>query len=135
VACRARGSLARDRVGVGVAPVAAGVSTAAAGDLDWERRKEFLFDLSLLVRRSSALVGATACAGSIYEVLGNSIPVLHGHVHAHYEWEPPDKIGGPVWRYPKDEPSDPAYAYSDARHGELRAAITAELQGLVALAY
>jgi diadenosine tetraphosphate (Ap4A) HIT family hydrolase len=34
-----------------------------------------------------------------YEVLGNSLPILHGHVHARYDWEPSDKIGGPVWRY------------------------------------
>jgi diadenosine tetraphosphate (Ap4A) HIT family hydrolase len=135
VACRSRGSLVRDRVGVGVAPVAAGVSTAAAGDLDWERRKEFLFDLSLLGEAVERACRGNGLRRINYEVLGNSIPVLHGHVHARYEWEPPDKIGGPVWRYPKDERSDPAYAYSDARHGELRAAITAELQGLVALAY
>ena len=38
-----------------------------------------------------------------YEVLGNSWPHLHGHVHPRYEWEPRDKIGGPVWRSPITE--------------------------------
>jgi diadenosine tetraphosphate (Ap4A) HIT family hydrolase len=104
-------------------------------DLDWERRKEFLFDLSLLGEAVERACRDNGLRRINYEVLGNSIPVLHGHVHARYEWEPPEKIGGPVWRYPQDERNDPEYAYSDARHGELRAAITAELQGLVALAY
>lgn len=51
-----------------------------------------------------------------YEVLGNSLPVLHGHVHARYDWEPPDRVDGPVWRYPQAERNDPACAYSDADH-------------------
>jgi diadenosine tetraphosphate (Ap4A) HIT family hydrolase len=104
-------------------------------DLDWKRRKEFLFDLSLLGEAVERACRGNGLRRINYEVLGNSIPVLHGHVHARYEWEPPDKTGGPVWRYPKDERNDPAHAYSDAKHRELRAAITAELQALIAQAY
>lgn len=104
-------------------------------DLDWKRRKEFLFDLSLLGEAVERACRGNGLRRINYEVLGNSIPVLHGHVHARYEWEPPDKIGGPVWRYPKDERNDPEHAYSDAKHGELRAAITAELQALIEQAY
>jgi diadenosine tetraphosphate (Ap4A) HIT family hydrolase len=70
-----------------------------------------------------------------YEVLGNSLYVLHGHVHARYEWEPKERISGPVWRYAKEERNDPAVAYNDQTHGELRAAITAELNRLLAAAY
>lgn len=70
-----------------------------------------------------------------YEVLGNSWPHLHGHVHARYEWEPSDKIGGPVWRYPKELRNAPEHAYDDGRHGELRAAITAELRRVMREAY
>jgi hypothetical protein len=44
-------------------------------------------------------------------------------------------VGGPVWRYPKDVRNDPEYASSDAKHGELRAAITAELRGFIERAY
>ena len=36
------------------------------------------------------------------------MPVLHGHVHARYEWESPDMITGPVWRYPKETRNAPA---------------------------
>jgi diadenosine tetraphosphate (Ap4A) HIT family hydrolase len=104
-------------------------------DLDWNRRKDFLFDLSLIGEAVQR-----ACAGNglrriNYEVLGNAIPVLHGHVHPRYEWEPPDKITGPVWRYPKEERNAPEHAYSDAKHGQLRAAIAADLQSLIERAY
>ena len=104
-------------------------------DLDWERRMLFLFDLSLLGEAVEHACRDNGLLRINYEVLGNSLPILHGHVHARYDWEPPDRIGGPVWRYPQDERNDPASAYSDATHGELRAAITAELQGLTERAY
>jgi diadenosine tetraphosphate (Ap4A) HIT family hydrolase len=104
-------------------------------DLDWERRKDFLFDLSLLGEAVERACRRDALRRINYEILGNSAPILHGHVHARYDWEPPDKIGGPVWRYPKDVRNDRECAYSDAKHGELRAAITAELHRLIERAY
>jgi diadenosine tetraphosphate (Ap4A) HIT family hydrolase len=104
-------------------------------DLAWERRKEFLFDLSLLGEAVERACRRDGLRRINYEVLGNSLPILHGHVHARYEWEPPDKIGGPVWRYPNEVRNDPECAYSDAKHGELRAAITTELHGLMEQAY
>ena len=104
-------------------------------DLDWERRMQFLFDLSLLGEAVGRACRDTGLRRINYEVLGNSLPVLHGHVHARYDWEPPDMIDGPVWRYPQDERNDPACAYSDDTHGDLRAAITAELHGLMERAY
>jgi hypothetical protein len=66
-----------------------------------------------------------------YEVLGNAIPLLHGDVHARYDWEPPDKITGPVWRYPKELRNATEFTYSDEKHGELRTAITRELERLI----
>jgi diadenosine tetraphosphate (Ap4A) HIT family hydrolase len=104
-------------------------------DLDWERRKEFLLDLSLLGEAVEHACQGNGLRRINYEVLGNSIPILHGHVHARYEWEPPDKIGGPVWRYPKEVRNALECAYSDAKHGELRAAIASELHGLIEQAY
>ena len=104
-------------------------------DLDWAHRREFLFDLSLLGEAVERACGPHGLRRINYEVLGNSVPVLHGHVHARYGWEPSDKITGPVWRYPKEVRNDPAHAYSDKRHGELRAAITAELNDLIGRAY
>ena len=104
-------------------------------DLPWSRRRDFLFDLSLI---GEAVFAATRERGARrinYEVLGNSISHLHGHVHVRYDWEPPDKIGGPVWRYPKDLRNAPKHAYDDAQHGDLRAAITAELSRVMTEAY
>jgi hypothetical protein len=49
--------------------------------------------------------------------------------------EPADRIKGPVWRYSDAERNDPQVAYSDNEHGELRAAITAELERLLKTAY
>jgi diadenosine tetraphosphate (Ap4A) HIT family hydrolase len=94
-----------------------------------------LFDLSLVGEAVERACRPHDLLRVNYEVLGNSLPVLHGHVHPRYGWEPPDKITGPVWRYPKEVRNDPAVAYSDERHGKLRAAITAELNDLIARAY
>jgi diadenosine tetraphosphate (Ap4A) HIT family hydrolase len=104
-------------------------------DLGWERGTQFLFDLGLLGEAVAAACRENGLRRVNYEILGNSMPVLHGHVHARYEWEPPERIGGPVWRYAREVRNDPQHAYSDARHGELRAAITAELRQLAARAY
>jgi hypothetical protein len=45
------------------------------------------------------------------------------------------ELAEPVWRYSKEERNAPEHEYSDERHGELRAAITAELRSLIRRAY
>jgi diadenosine tetraphosphate (Ap4A) HIT family hydrolase len=100
-------------------------------DLDWPRRKQFLFDLALLGEAVERACKPHALRRMNYEVLGNAVPVLHGHVHPRYEWEPAERITGPVWRYPKETRDAPEHAYSDEKHGELRAAMTAELEELL----
>ena len=64
-----------------------------------------------------------------YEILGNTDAYLHAHVFPRYEWEPPDRLGHPVWRYDAGEfyADDVALA---ARHDGLRARIVAELERL-----
>ena len=104
-------------------------------DLDWERRKQFLLELSLIGEAVERACRDNGLRRINYEVLGNAEPVLHGHVHPRYDWEPPERITGPVWRYPKELRNDSRYAYSDEQHGELRAAITAELRTLIGQAY
>jgi diadenosine tetraphosphate (Ap4A) HIT family hydrolase len=104
-------------------------------DLPWSKRRAFFFDLSLIGEAVFAVTREQGAHRINYEVLGNSWPHLHGHVHARYEWEASDKIGGPVWRYPKELRNAPEHAYDDARHGELRAATTAELTRLMREAY
>jgi diadenosine tetraphosphate (Ap4A) HIT family hydrolase len=104
-------------------------------DLPWPRRRDFLLDLSLIGEAVFAVTRERGAHRINYEVLGNSWPHLHGHVHARYEWEPRDMIGGPVWRYPKELRDAAEHAYDDARHGELRAAVTAELLRVMREAY
>ena len=104
-------------------------------DLDWESRKAFLFDLSLLGEAVKTACQNNGLRRINYEVLGNSLSILHGHVHPRYEWELAQRVTGPVWRYPQEERNDPAVAYADGKHGELRAAITVELERLIAAAY
>ena len=104
-------------------------------DLPWSRRRHFLFDLSLIGEAVFAVTRDHGASRINYEVLGNSWPHLHGHVHPRYEWEPAEKIGGPVWRYPKQLRNAAEHAYDEARHGELRAAIAAELTRLISEAY
>ena len=104
-------------------------------DLDRPVRREFLFDLSLVGEAVLAVTRERGARRINYEVLGNSWPHLHGHVHPRYEWEPPDKLSGPVWRYPREQRDAPEHAYDEARHGELRAAIAAELERVMREAY
>ena len=51
-------------------------------DLDWERRTQFLFDMSLIGEAVTRACQENALRRINYEVLGNSIPHLHAHVHA-----------------------------------------------------
>lgn len=104
-------------------------------DLDWESRREFLFDLSLIGEAIEVACRDDGLRRINYEVLGNSENHLHGHVHPRYEWEPPERVTGPVWRYPKDERNAEEFEYSDERHGPLRAAIADALHDLTRRAY
>ena len=104
-------------------------------DLDWPRRKQFLFDLALLGEAVVRACRPHELRRVNYEVLGNEWHVVHGHVHPRYEWEPADKVTGPVGRYTAEERNAPEHAYSDEKHGELRAAISTELIALMERAY
>jgi diadenosine tetraphosphate (Ap4A) HIT family hydrolase len=104
-------------------------------DLEWPRRRQFLFDLSLIGEAVQRACHEHELRRVNYEVLGNSTSWLHGHVHARYSWEPRDRLTGPVWRYPREERDAPEHAYSDDKHGELRSRITQELERLMSAAY
>ena len=103
--------------------------------LDWRARRDFLLDLSLVGEAVMLACRDRALRRVNYEVLGNSASWLHGHVHPRYEWEPRERVRTPVWGYPPAERAAPEHAYSDEKHGELRATITRELERLMRLAY
>jgi diadenosine tetraphosphate (Ap4A) HIT family hydrolase len=103
-------------------------------DLSDGRRVEFLLDVSLLGEavRAAASAFDHAFRRINYEVLGNTWPHLHAHVHARYTWEPEQYLYLPVWRYrPEDRPPAPP----PARLAELRAAITDHLARATTRAY
>jgi diadenosine tetraphosphate (Ap4A) HIT family hydrolase len=100
-------------------------------DLPPERRRQFLFEMSLIGQAIEVACRPRGLRRINYEVLGNSINFLHAHIHPRYDWEAPDMARGPVWRYPRSDRDNARHAYSDQAHGELRAAITEALEGLV----
>ncbi|GGK54851.1 HIT family protein [Nocardia camponoti] len=61
-----------------------------------------------------------------YEVLGNTWPHLHGHVHARYWWEPEELRIGPVYLYGAQR-ADPQHQL-DSRHNDLRTRIAESLR-------
>ena len=100
-------------------------------DLPKRQRMEFLDSMDTLGQAVESACRATDSAfrRMNYEILGNTDAYLHAHLFARYEWEPPERIAHPVWRY------DPARFYADdvalgPRHDGLRARIVAELAGL-----
>lgn len=105
-------------------------------DLTGADRADFLLDMALL---GEALMAA--CNGLDpsftrvnYEILGNTDRYLHAHLFPRYDWEPPELLSHPVWRYPQDRWTSPRDAYSE-EHEPLREAITAELARVTAASY
>ena len=104
-------------------------------DLTHAERVAFLSDLAILgeaVQRTCA-TSDPAFLRINYEILGNSWPHLHGHVHARYTWEPESLRRGPVWRY-GTERNAPGNQLS-ARHEPLRNSIRTMLEQVAAEAY
>lgn len=100
-------------------------------DLDLPARTRFLTDMSLLgeaIERACAEDGLVRCN---YEILGNSLPFVHAHIFPRYDWEPPERLTGPVWNYPPAQLYAPEHAL-DERHEPLRAAIRAALDEVAA---
>lgn len=92
-------------------------------------RGAFLLDMALL---GEAVFRATGCLRMNYEILGNTDGYLHAHLFPRYGWEEDERRRNPVWQYPRDRWTDPQWAFEEARHGDLRARIGAELCRLLA---
>jgi diadenosine tetraphosphate (Ap4A) HIT family hydrolase len=100
-------------------------------DLDCASRERFLADMALLGEAVEIACREGGLRRINYEVLGNSHEWLHAHVHARYDWEPPERTSWPVWCYPVAERESAEHAFDDVRHGLLRASITRELLRLL----
>ena len=106
---------------------------AQLSDLPLARRVTFLRDMALLGEAIER-----ACAGEglrrvNYEILGNTDAFLHAHVFPRYRGEPADRVGMPVFLYPKENWTRPEHQYDDARHGTLRLRITEALEALMGI--
>lgn len=100
-------------------------------DLPRARRGEFLASMDLLgegVERACRAIDP-AFRRMNYEILGNTDAYLHAHLFARYDWEPPDRVSGPVWLYDPEEFYGPEHALGP-RHDDLRARIAAEIRAL-----
>jgi diadenosine tetraphosphate (Ap4A) HIT family hydrolase len=104
-------------------------------DLEWSARARFLLDLALLGEAVEIACRSDGLRRINYEVLGNRLGVLHGHVFARYDWEPADRVVAEIGGYPAEIRNARADAYSDAEHGQLRASITTQLERLMTAAY
>jgi diadenosine tetraphosphate (Ap4A) HIT family hydrolase len=102
-------------------------------DLTPPQQSDFLADMALLGQAVFS-----ACSGwdpafrrLNYEILGNSLPRLHAHVHARYASEPAEFRLSPVARYSDAERYAPEHDAIDSPRAEefdaLREAITKEL--------
>jgi diadenosine tetraphosphate (Ap4A) HIT family hydrolase len=104
-------------------------------DLNRTRRGEFLLDMTLIGEAIQSVCAKDGLRRINYEVLGNALEWLHGHVHPRYEWEPPERAEWPVWSYPPEEREGPTVAYQAGLHGALREEIAIELHRRMASAY
>lgn len=94
-------------------------------ELSLTERVAFLRDMSLL---GDAVQAATGAVRLNYDILGNTDAFLHAHVFPRYATEAPDRLAKPVWLYSPEHWTAAEYAYSEAKHGELRQKITSYLQ-------
>lgn len=68
-----------------------------------ERRRDFLFDMSLIGDAVEQVLRPKRINYSIY---GNKDPFLHAHIFPRYDWEPEELKPYPVWRYPEEKWKD-----------------------------
>ena len=98
-------------------------------DMPHAARSQFLADMGLFGEAIGRVCQPRRMNFAIY---GNVDPFVHAHLIPRYDWEPPERVTAPVWSYPSGNWSDPALAYDEARHGELKGRIQAELERLMA---
>jgi diadenosine tetraphosphate (Ap4A) HIT family hydrolase len=97
-------------------------------DLPKAERVQFLDSMDTLGQAVETACRATDAAfrRMNYEILGNTYPHLHAHLFPRYDWEPPERIGGPAWLYDPETFYSPEAALAP-RHDDIRARIVAEL--------
>ncbi|MGZ3601119.1 MAG: hypothetical protein ACXWQ5_15740 [Ktedonobacterales bacterium] len=98
-------------------------------DLMLEQRREFLLEMALL---GDAVMAVCQPERIDYAIMGDADHFLQAHVHARYDWEPEEYRNSSAFSYPRERWTDPAYQYSEERHGELQAMLSDMVLQLVA---
>jgi len=100
-------------------------------DLSRIERRNFLGDVDILAEAVEVTCRArdSGFRRVNIEILGNTDPFLHAHVWPRYDWEPADRIGGPVWLYPRENWVD-SRTRLGVRHDGLRAELRAHIARL-----
>ncbi|HEY1710241.1 MAG TPA: hypothetical protein VGG10_18365 [Rhizomicrobium sp.] len=99
-------------------------------DMPRDHRALFLEEMGLLGEAVSRVCEPLRVNYSIY---GNTDAYVHAHVFPRYDWEPAERKPGPVWLYPREMWSDPAHAFDETKHGDLKAKIAAALKDVAKL--
>jgi diadenosine tetraphosphate (Ap4A) HIT family hydrolase len=97
-------------------------------DLPLTARIDFLRDMSLL---GEAVTKVCQPHRINYEIFGNTDPFLHAHVLPRYTWEPAESLSRPAVLYPRELRQAPQHQFTEAKHGELKARLTAALLELM----
>ena len=95
------------------------------GKLSGAARATFLRDYALLGDAVQAATGATRIN---YSILGNVLPILHGHIFPRYDSEEAEFRPKAVWTYPDFEARGPRFDL--ARDADLMARVCAKLEKL-----
>ena len=97
-------------------------------DLERRQRNLYLEDLGLLAEAVDQVCRPKRLNLAI---LGNVDPYLHAHIIPRYASEPAEQALAPIWSF-SEVMNDPAGAYDDAHHGDLRRRINEALARIVA---
>lgn len=92
-------------------------------DLTPAQRSQFLTDMAAV---GDSLLAVTDAYRMNYEILGNTDPALHAHIHPRYMSEPEPERFGPVWLY--DRGRRTSRPFDETRDRPLMNAIMNHLQ-------
>lgn len=92
-------------------------------DLTLSDRSQFLTDMAAI---GDSLLAVTDAYRINYEILGNTDPALHAHIHPRYMSEPENGRSGPVWLY--DRGQRISVPFDKARDQSLMNAIRGHLE-------
>jgi diadenosine tetraphosphate (Ap4A) HIT family hydrolase len=92
-------------------------------DLTLSDRSQFLMDMAAI---GDSLLAVTDAYRVNYEILGNTDPALHAHIHPRYESEPEEERRRPVWLY--DRGQRYGMPFDEARDRSLMNAIKGHLE-------